>query len=217
MAVDERAVVAAVSGLGIRGNEEGMIPAFGLYLTKHLADHYNRLSFGLVEAFLRESPELEQDAAALLVEAGQVCAFNTFGGIMLSPEWDAVVKPMIASREDWVHGMVAVINAFGWGRWSVRSLVPGESLEVRIEDGYEATGYARDYAKSSAPRCFLARGGVAGLMNLLYEGDITKRPVLDDRYYVEVFRSSRSFRAEETRCVAKGDPHCEIVGRRRGA
>ncbi len=214
MAIAERTIIEAVAGLGLQGNEEGLIPAFGLHLTMHFADYYNRVSYGFLGELDRAAPDLAEDTRALLVEAGHVCAFNTFGGIMTSVEWEAVVRPMIESREDWVGGMVAVVNALGWGRWEIASLVAGESLTVRIQDSYEATGYVRDYPRAEGPRCFLATGGVAGLMNLIYQGDITARPAFTESYYLETFRDPRSFRARETRCLAKGDPHCEIVAER---
>ena len=69
MAINESAVVAAVSGLGIAGNEEGLIPAFGLYLTRHMADYYNRISLATARRIER-TPELADDARDLLVEAG---------------------------------------------------------------------------------------------------------------------------------------------------
>jgi len=211
MSLDERAVVESVAGLELKGNEEGLIPAFGLYLTKHLADYYNRISYGLIGAFIRELPELEEDAISLLTEAGHVCAFHTFGGIMQSVEWDALVRPMISTREDWAKGMIGVVNALGWGRYRIIELVPDERLVVEIADGYEAVGVLEGYGRASGPRCFLAASGVAGLMNLLYQGDVTKRPALTDDYYREVFGHPRSFRARETRCLAMGESHCEIV------
>ena len=214
MAIDERAIIQAVSGLGIAGDDEGMIPAFGLYLTRHMADYYNRISYAAARKMAGTG--LEADARALLVEAGHVCAFNTFGGIMKSAEWEAVVKPMIESREDWVRGMVAIVNAFGWGRWSVLELVPGEKLHIKVEDSYEAVGWNRDYPQSDVPRCYLAAGGVAGLMNLLYVGDITSGPKLDDAYYVELFRGGQRFEAEEIHCLAAGHSHCEFVATRVG-
>lgn len=212
MAIDERAVVAAVSGLGIMGNDEGLIPAFGLYLTRHLADFYNRISYATAHRL--EQGEVAEDGKELLIEAGHVCAFNTFGGVMKSAEWDAVVRPMIETREDWVRGMVAVVNAFGWGRWEVSSLDPGASLGIRIHDSYEASGYLRDYGRSKVSRCYLATGGVAGLMNLVYVGDITQGPVLDEDYYVKLFQGGERFVAEETKCVARGDAACELVAKR---
>jgi predicted hydrocarbon binding protein len=216
MAIDERAIIEAVSGLDIAGNDEGLIPAFGLYLTRHLADYYNRISFATARRLERDG-ELVDDARALLVEAGHTCAFNTFGGIMKSAEWDAVVRPMLESREDWVRGMVAVVNTLGWGRWRVKELAPNEKLVIAIEHSYEAAGWLRDYPVSEHPRCYLAAGGVAGLMNLLYVGDITAAPVLDGAYYVQLFRSGERFTAHETHCRARGDAHCEIVATRTSA
>lgn len=212
MAIDERAIVDAVAGLELRGNEEGLIPAFGLHLTTHFANYYNRSSFAVARAL--EGSGLEEDARTLLVEAGHVCAFNTFGGIMESAEWDAVVAPMISSREDWIRGMVAVINAFGWGRWIVRELIPNERLTIEVENGYECAGWLRDYPVSHTPRCYLAAGGVAGLMNLLYVGDITLRPALSEAYYSTLFRDARSFTAHATGCLACGDDRCVLVATR---
>lgn len=214
MAIDEAKVVAAVSGLGITGNDEGLIPAFGLYLTRHMADYYNRISFALARQLEAQSEELVHDARALLVEAGHVCAFNTFGGIMQSPEWDAVVAPMIENREDWIRGMVAVVNAFGWGHWRVEQLAANELLRISITDSYEAVGWLRDYPKSEHPRCYLAAGGVAGLMNLLYVGEVTSRPKLDEAYYVRLFRGGDRFVGEEIECVARGDARCVVEAKR---
>lgn len=213
MAIDEQKVVQAVAGLGIAGNDEGLIPAFGLYLTQHMADYYNRISYATARRLERTS-ELADDARALLIEAGHVCAFNTFGGIMKSAEWEAVVQPMIETREDWIRGMVAVVNAFGWGRWSIAELVPGERLVINIDDSYEATGFVRDYGRSDRARCYLATGGVAGLMNLLYVGDITSRPDLTEQYYVDLFRGKERFECEEPRCFASTGERCELVARR---
>ena len=211
MAIEERVIVEAVAGMALAGNEEGLIPAFALYLTNHCADFYNRISFGVLGALVRESPELTEDAALLLTEAAHVCAFHTFGGIMASVEWDALVQPMIESREDWVFGMVAVVNALGWGRYRVAELVPGERLVVELSDGYESSGFLESYPRADGPRCFLANGGMAGLMNLVYQGDITRRPTLTEEFYREVFGHPRSFRSRERLCAAKGDSRCEFV------
>lgn len=214
MTIQEHEIAAAFGAAPLLGNEEGLIPAFGLHLTRHLADYYNRVSFGFHAALLRAAPELGADAEQLLIEAGRVCAFNTFGGIMTSMEWDAVVLPMCESREDWVRGMVAIINILGWGRWEIDALTPGERLAVRIEDSYEAEGYLRDYPVTDRPRCFLATGGVAGLMNLLYHSDVTARPIFSEEFYVATFRHPRSFVAREVSCRARGDACCEVVAER---
>ena len=215
MAVDNDAVVKAVSGLQLIGNEEGLIPAFGLYLTRHYADYYNRISFEYLHQAESGSSDLSDRARDALVEAGHICAFNTFGGIMLSQEWDAVVGPMLETREDWVRGIVAVINALGWGVWKVDGITPNEQLEVSIANSYESEGYLSSYdARKSGGVCFLATGGVAGIMNLLYHGDITKRPSLDEAYYQALFGGAGRFKARETECRAAGAAKCRFVAQR---
>lgn len=218
MAVDNDAIVAAVSGLGLAGNEEGLIPAFGLYLTFHYADYYNRISFETLHAAKARGEKAFVDAHAALIEAGHVCAFNTFGGVMVSQEWDAVVGPMLERREDWVHGIVGVINTMGWGAWKVDALEPDARLRISIANSYESKGYLGMYGRSRVgPTCLLATGGVAGIMNLLYHGDITKRPALTGEYYEKLFHGGGQFRAREIECRALGADRCVFEATRASA
>lgn len=210
--VDEAAILDALSGLDFSGNEEGFIPRFGVMLTFHFANHYNRISFEFIRR-MKDSGMLEH-AEKLLVDAGHRCAFNTFGGIMTSAEWDAVIRPQCQTREDWVHGMVATVNALGWGVWRVHELVPGKKLVVRIYDDYESRGYLGMYGAAERPVSFLAQGGVAGTMNLIYTGDIASKPDLDNAYYARVFDADDSFRVQQTKSLAMGDAYSEIVAER---
>lgn len=214
MSVDGKAVTEAVAGLPLAGNEEGLIPAFGLYLTRHYAPYYNAVSYAYLHHARDEGEASLAKARAALVEAGHICAFNTFGGIMLSQEWEAVVAPMIEERADWMYGIVAVVNALGWGRWSVEDLSQDE-MRIAVADSYESTGYLAEHGESELGGvCFLATGGVAGLMNLLYHGDITNRPALNPTYYAELFGNDAGFAAEEIACRAAGADRCEFVARR---
>jgi hypothetical protein len=140
----------------------------------------------------------------VLTEAGHVCAFNTLGGIMQSSEWAGLVQPMIKNREDWVHGIVAVINALGWGFWEIEELVPGERLVMKVISGYESNFYTGSYKKSKYPVSFLARGGCAGIMNLIYVAEIQNGCTLDNELYRSIASSSARFVCEQTACRAKG-------------
>lgn len=214
MSVDGKAVTQAVAGLPLAGNEEGLIPAFGLYLTRHYAPYYNSVSYSYLHHARDEGEESLAKARAALIEAGHVCAFNTFGGIMLSQEWEAVVGPMIDEHADWMHGIVAIVNALGWGSWRIDELSPDE-MRISIANSYESTGYLGDHGHSEVGGvCFLACGGVAGLMNLLYHGDITTRPALTPDYYAELFGKNEGFSARETACRAAGADRCEFIATR---
>lgn len=203
--VEMEGVFDAVSGMPLVGNADGIIQAFGVYLTRHYANYYNRVSFEFLHRLVaRFGDEGFAVAANLLVEAGHVCAFHTFGGIMQSTEWDALIRPSLKTPEDWVIGMVAVINALGWGRWQVTEVSRGEATFV-LHDDYESVGYLAMYGKSSKPVSFLAEGGVLGVMNLVYEGNIAQRPALTPAYYDALFKRSCRYRGQVLTSRAMGD------------
>ena len=209
--VDEPAILQALAGLDFSGNEEGLTPRFGVILTHHYSNFYNRAAF----EFARRMSELGMADMAddLLVEAGHRCAFNTFGGIMTSAEWEAVVQPQCATREDWIHGIVAVVNALGWGVWRVHELTP-DSLTIRIYDDYEGSAHRGMHGNASRPMNHLAQGGVAGLMNLVYVGDILAKPALDAALYERVFEHEDRFVAKTTQSLSMGAGFTEIVAKR---
>lgn len=208
-------VLAGLAGLPLIGNEEGLIPAFGVYLTRHFANYYARISYELEVAIEGFAAELGESARVGLVHAGHICAFHTFGGIATSPEWEGLIQPMCRDQADWFHGMTTVANALGWGAWRTRELVPGERCVVDVYASYESNAYLAMRDRRDRARCYLHTGGIAGLMNLLWVGDVTKRPTLDAAYYDAIYASPESFVGEEVRCRSKGDPCCTIVADRR--
>ena len=209
--VDYSAIRNALTNMPLEGGEAtGLIDAFGVLLTRHYANYYSNISYGFLNLFTDQVGGDEiAIAAELLTEAGHVCAFNTFGGIMQSNEWNAMIKPMLSSREDWVHGMTAVVNSLGWGFWEVQELAE-DRIVMKITSGYEANSYLGRYKeKPSIPVSFLATGGVAGLMNLIYVLDLPERaPItLDENVYKEISNNSGVFRAKQLKCRAQGDEY----------
>lgn len=238
--VDEAVVIAAVAQAPLFGNERGLIPAFGVELSRQYADYYNLISYRFEQRLseaLENRPSLNDLLVydypslfhyqrytdlegmnltrSLLTEAGHICGFNTMGGIMSSETWDELLMPMIQNREDWMHGIIAVINALGWGVWRVVELVPNEKLVLRVWRPYESLGYLRWFGKADRPVDYLVTGVAASLMNLLYVGDITQRPNLDLDYYHQINRAPESFWGEQVQCVAMGDEYSEVVVTRR--
>lgn len=208
--VDYDGILAAVGTLPLIGNDEGTIPAFGVYLTRHYVNYYNRVSFELLHRMSEKFGAMGVEIAEpLLIEAGHVCAFNTFGGIMTSTEWDALIKPNLKNKEDWVHGIVAVVNALGWGRWQVTKVSPKEA-EFVIHDDYESVGYKAMYGTSKNHISFLAQGGVTGIMNLVYVGDIASKPGLTEEFYRSKFTQEGNFKCEVLSSLAKGDKNTKF-------
>ena len=198
-AVDEARVVRAFSEADLTGDEEGFIPRFGVYLTVMPVRFYNFLSYRFERELERMGFGLGRSARELLIDAGEVCGIFTLGGISRSMEWEAAVAPMIRRPEDRVHGMVAVANSLGWGRWQVRELVPGRRLVLRAYNPYEALGYLQMYGRAAGGKCYMLTGVTAAIMDLVYGGE----PGEDPENLIG------RFAATERRCLAKGDPYCE--------
>lgn len=214
--IDENQVIEAVKSLPLFGrmgkNDTGLIDAFGVVLTHHFADYYNRISYETYFAMIKAGIP-EEDVKEIFIQSGHICAFNTFGGIMSSPEWYAVVEPMCKGREDWLHGMIAVINALGWGMYRVEKIDIEKEFIVRIYNSYEGVGYRRMYSPANETSLsFLAMGAMLGLVHLLWKVDIREKPTLDHNFYVSQFNNSEnSYGVEQTHAIAAGDDYDRIV------
>jgi len=206
-------ITKTVRTLPLEGNDDGLIIAFGLTLTRHFANYYNYISFEVAHK-LAEHLDAEELANELFIEAGHICAFNTLGGIMESDEWYGLVEPQCKNKEDWVSGIVAVANALGWGYWWVDELTPSKTLTIRAEGSYESNGYLGMYGGSEIPRNYLLNGGVAGIMNLIYNADISTKPKLTEEYYAATMSAENSFVGIQNLCRSTGDEYCEISAKR---
>jgi len=194
LAIDGNKIIHAVmEGSRIR-ESKGIIPLFGVYLSMFSVHYYNRLSF---EFERKMGIERQTEAEALLIRAAQECGYATFQGIRNSWEWEALVKPMIESKEDQIEGFTAVSVAFGWGDLKVNGLIPDEKLIIRVNDSYEASGYLDRYDPAGSGKCYMLRGVAGAFMDLIYGED----------YPDGCF----TFTADEPMCRAKGDPYCEFV------
>lgn len=195
MAIDTEKIVNTVMyGSRIR-EEKGIIPLFGVYLSMISVDYYNRVSFGF-ERTMADKVKAEK----LLVAAAQECGYATFQGIKSSREWDEVVKPMIERTEDQIECLISIAIAFGWGDLAVHELIPGEKLVIHAKDSYEAKGYLDLEGRAEAGKCYMLRGVTAAFMDLIYGAE----------YPNGCFQ----YKAIETSCQAKGDPHCEFIARK---
>lgn len=215
---EENDIIKAVMSLGIEGDSDGIIEAFGVLLTNMYADFYNTLSFDYEKEVLKVTgEEMEEVVARLLIYAAQDCGVNTVGGIWSSPEWEAVVKPHVETKEDVIRGMTAVTNALGWGNWKVIEIVPFKKLVMEAYSPYEALGYVEKYgATAKRGKCYMLEGVVGAFMDLVYP------PGTEDKSIDEVRptpgqkdlpdRIEEYICVDEELCIAKGDKHCRFVG-----
>lgn len=197
--IDADRIVRAVVGMPIEGNAEGLIPALGVYLASMPADFYNLVSIRFVEEMAAKG--LGRNAQRLLVSDAETSALHTFRGIAGSPEWRALVAPMVQDTPDKVHGAIAVASALGWGHWVVTNHSPDESLRLESAAGYEASGYRTLRGAASEPRCFVLRGAAAAIMAFVYGAGTAAQRV-------------GTYVASELDCISCGAGGCRVEVRR---
>ncbi len=206
--------VAALRGLlsGVRGDERGLIEAFGIFATAHLVGYYDGTAYEAVHRIERDRPDALPIAVMLLREAGHVCVFNTFGGVLMSPEWEAVDGPLRGDPEQVVVGCTAIARALGFGRWTIAEFESGRRLVLRTAANYESPYYLARYGTSERHRAYFFEGAALAMMVLAHRVDWSARPTLDQAFYDELFRGlGLGFHCEPTKCLACGDDFDEVV------
>jgi hypothetical protein len=197
MAIDRKRIIEAMSQIEIVGNEEGLVPAFGVFVQQLPAAFWNAFAERLTR---QVSAELKEAAEYLLVNAAHECGYHTGYGIITSEEWKAVVEPMIENApEDILHGAFAVFTAWGWAKAEVTELVPGERMVIRAYDYYESDVVT--YGSSDKMSAYMIRGVSAAFMDLAYGGD----------YDVTGKTAMRTFQCEQTKGIECGDDYGEFV------
>ncbi len=164
MAIDREKIIEQMSKVSLHGNEEGMIPALGVYVQRLPVSFWNGFAAKMIKSvdarFLRVVEEF-------LEQAAHECGYHTGHGIITSAEWKEVVEPMVENApEDVLHGAYAVFAAWGWADAEVVSIDPGNEMVVRARDYYEADG-AKE-AGIERPFAYMIQGVTAGFMDLAY-------------------------------------------------
>ena len=199
MAVDRKKAVTHLSQIRVRGNEDGLIPAFGVLVNQFPASFWNLFSQKLLET---AGPDLYEDATGLLENAAAECGYHTGWGIINSEEFKAVIEPMIEETpQDILHGAYAVFTAWGWGETEIVELIPGEKMVVRAYDYYEMD--IKDHTKVKHPFAYMIRGVSRAFFDIAY-GD---KPYPD---------GLGKFQCEQTKGIELGDEYGEFVVTKQG-
>ena len=211
----EERIVPVVAGLreflaGVAGDNRGVIEAFGVLVTSHLADYYNHAASDVLELLTREKPAAIEAFRALLVEAGQACAFHTFGGVLASPEWESMVGPPSGDPVEVVTGCIALARAFGFGKWAIEEFVPNERLVMTSPGTYETLFSRLISADELRGPAGIFPGAGIGIMQLAHGVQWQPRPNIDGSLYLSLARSS-PWSVEETSTIAAGDALDRVV------
>ena len=196
---------------GMEGDERGLMESFGVFITRHLTNYYLETAY----AAARQAPESALPIVeSLLREAAHVCVFHTFGGILLSPEWESVAGRLSGEPEDIVRGCVAIARGLGFGRWAIQELGP-DRLVLSTTSNYEAPYYSARFGKSDRPRCYFFQGAALAMMVLAHRVRWDGSAELTQSFYDDLFRGpGLGFRCEPTTCQTMGHERTEVVVQR---
>ena len=214
--LDEDRVAAIASGLlefmrAVHGDERGLVAAFNVFVTAHLPGYYNETVYEAVHHIERTAPAGVAAVEALVREAGQVCVFNTFGNVLLSPEWEGMVGPLSGIPTDMMAFCTAIARGLGFGHWLIHEYEPRKRLVIQATSNYEAPFYRTRYGIAKKPRSYFVQGATLAMMLLCETVRWTERPQLTNAYYIDLFRGKPRYRVEQTRCATRGDALSEYV------
>jgi hypothetical protein len=197
MAIDRKKIIADMSKIEIKGDDNGIIEGFGVFVNQLPADFWNGFANRLVA---KVDPDLVEATEYLLVNAAHECGYHTGYGIITSEEWKAVVEPMIENKpEDILHGAFAVFSAWGWANAEVAELVPGKRMVIRAYDYYESDVVLQ--GRSSRFSAYMVRGVSAAFMDLAYGGP----------YDVTGKKGLKTFACRQVKGIERGDEYGEFI------
>ena len=189
MTVMRDQVVKALAEIEAKPDENGLMPAYNVLVNQLPTAFWNTVAERMMAL---APPERKDEMETALVNAAYECGYHTGYGIITSPEFEAVVNPMVTEgAKDVLRGAYAVFTAWGWAKSGIVQVKEGESMTIRAVDYYEAE------SGGDGPRAYMIRGVSSAFMELAYA----------DPYP----NGMNTFTCQQTRGIEAGDPHGEFV------
>ncbi len=189
MVVMRDQVVNALAELEVKGNEDGLIPAFGVLVNQLPTAFWNTFAERMTAAV---EDDRKSEVEAALVNCAYECGYHTGYGIINSEEFKAVVLPMVTDAEkDVLRGAYAVFTAWGWAKSGIVQIKPRERMVVRAVDYYEQD------SGGAGMRAYMIRGVSAAFFELAYA-----KPYPD---------GMNTFECTQTAGIEEGDTFGEFI------
>lgn len=136
MTVMRDEVVKALASLDVKGDEDGLIPAFNVLVNFLPASFWNMFS----ERMMAAAPKDRHDEVKKgLIRCAYECGYHTGWGIINSQEFQSTVMPMVTEgAKDVLRGAYAVFTAWGWAKSGIVKIAESEEMVVRAVDYYES-------------------------------------------------------------------------------
>lgn len=192
--IDRERAIQQLSEIKVKGNSDGLIPAFGVLVNFFPAFFWNTFSEKMLRTVFHD-PERYAEVEEGLERAAAECGYHTGYGIITSQEFESIVGPMIEEKpQDILHGAYAVFTAWGWADVTITELSPTRKV-LRAKDYYESD--IRDTLPVVRPFAYMVKGVSRAFMDLAY-GDP----------YPNGFGT---FTCEQTKAIELGDEYGEFV------
>jgi hypothetical protein len=193
MAINREKAIADLAQIKVKGNQEGMIPAFGVLVQFLPANFWNTFTEKMLSV---AGDRYLDDVEAGLEQAAAECGYHTGWGIINSDEFKSIVGPMIENvPEDVLHGAYAVFSAWGWAKCEIVELVPGQKKVIRAYEYYEAK--IKETLKLKKHCAYMIKGVTRAFMDIAYGGE-----------YPDGFGH---FKCRQTKGIEFGDSYGEFV------
>ncbi len=193
MAIDRKHAIELLSQIKVKGNDDGMIPAFGVLVQFLPANFWNTFAEKMLKAASKS--DFESVEKGLERAAGE-CGYHTGWGIINSEEFKSIVGPMIEKMpEDVLHGAFAVFTAWGWANTEIVELKPGKKMVIHAYDYYESE--IADTYEPHKPCAYMIKGVSRAFMDLGY-----------GKAYPNGYGT---FKCEQTRGIEMGHRHGEFI------
>jgi len=99
--------------------------------------------------------------------------------------WQNLLETHRPKTKEGLAEMLGIYAATGWGLCELLDLNPARfRARIKLEEGFESEGLA-----TGKPECYFIGGHLAGALSSYFGADV---------------------KAHETKCVSRGDPHCEF-------
>ncbi len=193
MAIDRKKAIHDLSQIKVQGNQEGLIPAFGVLVQFLPAYFWNTFTEKILKA---AGSKYYEEAETGLERAAAECGYHTGYGIVNSEEFQSIVGPMITNvPEDVLHGAFAVFTAWGWANSEIVELQPNQKMVVRAYNYYESE--ITDTFQVKKPCAYMIRGVCRAFMDIAY-----------GQAYPE---GLGTFKCTQTKGIEMGDSYGEFI------
>lgn len=192
--IDREKAIELLAQIKVKGNDNGLIPSFGVLINFFPSFFWNTFSEKMLKA-AGANDENYRTIEAGLERAAAECGYHTGYGIITSEEFNSIVGPMIQTKpDDILHGAYAVFTAWGWADAEIVELSPTRKV-VRVKDYYESD--IQDTMRVRRPFAYMIKG--------------VSRAFMDLGYGKQYPHGYGTFKCEQTKAIELGDSYGEFV------